>query len=324
MSASTLSGLKLGVLDFCMLAPGQHPSDRLAETLDLAAEVDRLGYTRYWLSEHHTTDVAHASPELLVPLILGRTRRLRAGPAGILLRYYSPFKVADTFRSLEALFPGRVDLGTARGIADPATAAALLDGATEPAGAYERKVGDLVGYVRGSLPNGHPGADAQVSASGVGPAEVWVLGSSANSGALAARHGTALSVGLFLQNAATTASPEIVERYRAAFQPVAELPEPRWSLAVAGICAETFEGAVEILKQHQNPFIVPSVFGTPGQCWDRLEYLAAQYQTDEIVFAALGRSHQDRLNAYRLLAQEAAGRQQADLPRGGAPSVAVA
>lgn len=304
-----MSTLNLGVLDFCMLAPGQRPGDRLAETLALATEVDRLGYTRYWLSEHHTPDVAHGTPEVLVPLILSRTRHLRIGPAGILLRYASPFRVADTFRCIETLFPGRVDLGIARGAVDEATGAALLDGAADTPDPYARKVLDLVGHVRGSLPPDHPYAAAQPTPGKVNPSALWVLGSSASSGALAARLGTALSVGLFLQSAASTTNPGIVEQYRADFQPASDLARPRWSLTVAGICAETFDDAVRILRQHDNPFIVPNVFGTPEQCYDRLAFLANQYQTDEIVFAALGQTHEDRLTAYRLLAREAAARQ---------------
>jgi hypothetical protein len=105
-----------------------------------------------------------------------------------------------------------------------------------------------------------------------------------------------------------TASPAIVEQYRAAFQPASGLERPRWNLAVAGICAETFDDAVRILRQHDNPFIVPNVFGTPAQCYDRLVYLADQYQADEVVFAALGSTHADRLAAYRLLAREADAR----------------
>jgi len=304
-----VSALSLSVLDFCMLAPGQRPGDRLAETLALATEVDRLGYSRYWLSEHHTADVAHATPEVLVPQILSRTRRLRAGPAGILLRYASPFKVADTFRCIEALYPGRVDLGVARGAVDDVTGAALLDGAADPGDTYVRKVSDLVGHVRGSLPTNHPHADALLTPGDVAPSDIWVLGSSTSSGALAARLGTALSIGLFLHSSASTASPEIVEQYRASFQPSSSLARPQWSLAVAGICAETFDDAVRILRQHDNSFIVPNVFGTPEQCHERLAYLANEYQTDEIVFAALGRTHDDRLNAYRLLAREADARQ---------------
>ena len=96
-----------------------------------------------------------------------------------------------------------------------------------------------------------------------------------------------------------------MEEYRAAFQPADGLTRPRWSLAVAGICAETFDDAVRILRQYDNPFIVPNVFGTPEQCYDRLAFLANQYQTDEIVFAALGSTHEDRVTAYRLLANEA-------------------
>src|ERR1043166_791555 len=136
-----MSTIALGVLDFCFRATGQAAGGRPANTLSQATITDELGYSRYWVVEHHGPEVAHASPELLVPLILSQTRRLRAGPAGILLSYASPFKVADSFRTLEALFPGRVDLGVGRGRVDDVTAAALLDGATADQ-EYQRKVAD--------------------------------------------------------------------------------------------------------------------------------------------------------------------------------------
>ena len=233
---------------------------------------------------------------------------MRAGPAGILLRYRSPFGVANTFRCLEALYPGRVDLGIARGAADPSTAAALLDDGVDTPDCYERKVTDLVGHLRESLPPDHPHADALPTPRGVNPPETWVLASGAPSGGLAARLGAALSLGLFLKDTADSATPAVVERYRAEFRPTAAASRPRWNLAVAGICAETLDDAVDVLRQHTNPHIIPTVFGTPEQCWARLEFLAEQYRTDEIVFAALGSTHADRLRTFRLLAREAARR----------------
>jgi luciferase family oxidoreductase group 1 len=303
-----MSMLKLGVLDFCMLADGQTPGERLHETLELARVVEGLGYERYWLSEHHAHGVAHASPELLVPLILSQTTRLRAGPAGILLRHYSPFKVGDTFRCAEALYPGRVDVGIARGGTSPDTAAALLDGAADEAESYTRKVADVVGHLRGTLPDGHPHANATSVPQQVDPPQIWVLASGTQSAPLAARLGSALSLGLFLEGAATSATPAIVEEYRSSFVPCPAMPRPRTNIAVAGICADTFDDAVRILHGHRNRFIVPNVFGTADLCWERLEHLADLYQVDEIVFAALGSTLKERLRAYQLLAAERAAR----------------
>src|SRR4051794_14992444 len=249
-----MSTLRLGILDFCFRAPGQSAGERLHEAIDQAEAADRLGYDRYWLSEHHGPDAAQACPELLVPLILARTRRLRAGPAGILLSHYSPFKVADTFRCLEALFPGRVDLGVGRGGTDPATAAALLDDVrAEPD--YERKVIDLVGHLSGALPPEHPHSGAQACPVQASSPEVWVLASGGPSTALAARVGACCSVGLFLRHAARQADPSHLRQYREQCRAEIGRLAPRTNIALAGICAESAEQAQAVLRTHDNPFI---------------------------------------------------------------------
>jgi len=296
-----MSALQLGILDFCFRGEGQTAGQRLNETLEQAEIVDRLGYGRYWVVEHHGMDVAHASPEMLVPLILSRTRHLRAGPAGILLKYYSPFKVADSFRFAEALFPGRVDLGVGRGGIDDVTAAAIMDGATERQD-YQRKVADLVGSLRGTLPPDHPYAEAQVSPYGVNPPEVWVLASGGLSVPLAGQVGACCSIGLFQRTAAKEADPNHLRQYREAFQPSPALPRPRANIALAGVIAETREEAKAILRTHTNPFIVPYVVGTPTECRAQIEGLAAAYGVDEVIFAALGDSHAARLQTYQHLA----------------------
>src|SRR5579859_4681025 len=111
----TQVGFQLGALDLCRLYDGHKPSDTVWETIELAQLLESYGYGRYWLAEHHTADVAHSSPEILTPIVAGLTRRIIVGPAGVLLRFHSPLKVAKDFRLLHTLYPGRVDLGLARG-----------------------------------------------------------------------------------------------------------------------------------------------------------------------------------------------------------------
>ena len=297
-----MSTIRLGVLDFSFRAAGQAAGERLAETLRQATIVDALGYSRYWVVEHHGPEVAHASPEFLVPLILSQTKQIRSGPAGILLSYYSPFKVAESFRTLEALFPGRVDLGVGRGQVDDATAAALMDGATADQ-AYQRKVADLVGQVRGDLPPDHPHAEAQRSPSGAQSPDVWVLASGGTSVPLAASVGACCSIGLFQRQGAVGADPNHLRQYVAAFQPSPSQPRPRSNIAVAGVVAETKAEARAILRTHANPFIVPYVAGTPEECRAQIEGIAAVYGVDEVIFGALGDSHAARLQSYQLLAR---------------------
>src|SRR5262245_27080962 len=110
--------ISLGVLDFCDVLPGRDPRSAVLETAELARRAESFGYSRYWLAEHHESGAAHAAPEILTAVVAGVTRKMRVGPAGVLLHFYSPFKVAEQFRLLETIYPGRIDLGVARGFTD--------------------------------------------------------------------------------------------------------------------------------------------------------------------------------------------------------------
>src|SRR5882762_9769571 len=141
----------LGVLDQSPVVGGRSPAEAIAET-------EELGYHRYWLVEHHAiAALADPSPEILVARVASATSRIRVGTGGVLLPYYSPLKIAEQFRMLEALFPGRIDLGIGRAPgADPRTALALMDGKYQGAEHMPQQVQDLIGFLDGSLPAGHP------------------------------------------------------------------------------------------------------------------------------------------------------------------------
>ena len=128
------SNFQLGMLDLSWAEPPRSHAAVAHDSLDLAPLAETFGYSRYWLAEHHSPWVAHGSPEILLPLLAGLTSSLRVGTAGVLLGFYSPYKVAANFRLLEALFPGRIDLGIARGLPDGDIGPALLDGRPWPGG----------------------------------------------------------------------------------------------------------------------------------------------------------------------------------------------
>src|SRR5947209_16350919 len=109
--------IQLGALDFSPVTRGMKPADAIWDTIDLSKDLDALGYSRFWIAEHHGSGVAHSCPEILIPVIAGITHRIRVGSAGILLRLYNPLKIAKTFRLLHAIYPRRIDLAIARGSA---------------------------------------------------------------------------------------------------------------------------------------------------------------------------------------------------------------
>src|SRR5439155_152371 len=152
----------VGVLDQSPIISGHSATEAIAETVSLARLAEELGYRRYWLAEHHAiAALADPSPEILVSRVASATSRIRVGTGGVLLPYYSPLKIAEQFRMLEALFPGRIDLGIGRAPGgDPRTALALADGEYQGAEHMPQQVQDLIGFLDRTLPAGHPYARA--------------------------------------------------------------------------------------------------------------------------------------------------------------------
>src|SRR5437667_10204390 len=151
--------LRLSVLDQSPVRSGMPASEAVQEARELAQAAERLGYHRYWVAEHHATPgLAGSCPEVLIGQIAARTGRIRVGSGGVMLSHYSALKVAETFRMLETLFPGRIDLGIGRAPgSDPRTARALVHGP----GAlgiehFPGQISDVLSFLRNDLPQGHP------------------------------------------------------------------------------------------------------------------------------------------------------------------------
>lgn len=290
--------LNLGILDFCDVHPNQTDIYSLSSTIELARHADALGYSRYWLAEHHEWGTAHASPELLIPVIAGLTQKIRVGTAGVLLSFYSPLKVADNFKLLELLFSERIDLGIARGLTDESISQALLGGKTKykDYSVYQEKVDNLIAYLhnQGKIPAKPYSANSP---------EVWVLGSGNSSMPLAAQNGVAYSHSLL--HSGFDGNPLILQEYRETFQAKSgQMLAPKYNIAIAGICAETETDVQRLLKPSQDDCIVASVTGTPSQCKKKLQELQERYEVDEIIFMDLCRKFEDRVRSYELLAAE--------------------
>jgi len=158
--------LPLSILDQSPIRAGGTPRQALAESIELACAAERWGYRRYWLAEHHSSPgLAGASPEILIARIAAATTALRVGSGGVMLSHYSPLKVAEQFRMLEALYPGRIDLGLGRAPgADWRTTQALaFDRAPRGAELFPRQVSDLLGFLDDRIPNDHPNAGIHAS-----------------------------------------------------------------------------------------------------------------------------------------------------------------
>jgi len=333
MSTSS-PALRLSVLDQSPVRPGATARQALQETTQLAQLADRLGYTRFWVSEHHnTTTLAGSSPEVLLAHLGAHTQRIRLGSGGVMLPHYSALKVAENFKLLEALHPGRIDLGMGRAPgADRLTAYALNPANKFAEEAFLEQLLDLQAYLRDERTpetihervQAIPQIDTQ-------PA-LWLLSSSGQSGQFAAQLGLAFSFAQFIN---PSGGPAAVRAYRQQFRPSPELPAPVANVALFVLCADTEEKAsalakamyMQLLRFEQGvrgPY--PSaaeteayvfspeelarlayhkgrvVSGTPAQLHPHLLRIAAAYEVDELSIVTITADFADRLRSYELLA----------------------
>jgi luciferase family oxidoreductase group 1 len=327
--------LRLGVLDQSPVRSGATPAEAIRETLDLARAADRLGYHRYWLAEHHSTPaLAGPSPEVLIPQVAAVTTGIRVGSGGVMLQHYSALKVAESFRVLETLYPGRIDLGIGRAPgSDQLTARALAGPLGGGIDDFPQKVADVLGFLHGDLPPEHRYGALLAMPTGPTAPEVWLLGSSDQSAMLAAHFGTGFSFAHFIN---ADGGAQITRAYAREFKPSALLAGPRASVAVFVVCAETADEAERLAKSRdlfiarlytgrggRYPTVAEAeahpytpwerqivdharqrrVAGTPEQCRERLEALAREYGVDEIVAVTITETPATRLRSYELLAE---------------------
>lgn len=332
----------LSVLDQSPIRRDGTAADAVAETIALARACDRLGYHRYWLAEHHNSNsFAGSCPEILIARVAQETQRIRVGSGGVMLTHYSPLKVAEQFRMLDVLTPGRIDLGLGRAPGtDQMTSRALQAGPQPfPIDAFPSQVFLLRQFLddaagREPLPEDHPyrGIHAMPRASTPGP-EMWMLGSGIHGAVYAAELGLPFSHAYFISS---DGSEDAVGEYRARFKPSPACPAPRVSLGVAALVGET-EAEAERLSASRNlwvvrlltgrpiPFPSPeealaqplspqeekllataakrSVVGTKDQVRARLTALAEAHGADELVVVTITYDFASRLRSYELLAE---------------------
>jgi luciferase family oxidoreductase group 1 len=321
--------MKLSILDQSPVIAGHSAAQAIEETLKLARRADELGYTRYWLAEHHAIGaLADPCPEILLARLGAETRRIRVGTGGVLLPYYSAFKVAEIFRMLEALYPGRVDLGVGRAPGGDQRTARAVGG-----GRFPQQVWELIGYLDGTLPDDHPDRRVRVQPEGEGAPELWLLGSSDYSGLLAAQLGVRFSFAHFIN---AHGGDAVTRAYRDRYQSSGREPEPHAAVCCFVICAETDAQAerrarvVDLRRlemaynldtpvatqemAEQREFTVEErahiqsqrarlVHGSAQTCKRKLLELAERFSADELMVLTITGDYGTRLESYELLAQ---------------------
>ncbi|MGW0928949.1 LLM class flavin-dependent oxidoreductase [Streptomyces sp. NPDC002644] len=183
--------MKLSLVELSTVAPGGDKAQALKDSIDAAKQAEDLGYHRIWYAEHHdSASTASSAPEILIALAAGATSRIRVGSGAVLLNHYSPYKVAETFLQLEALTPGRIDLGLGRATAGPMADLALRRNRdVPPADDFAEQVQEVLAHFNGRFPADHPFARLNPAAGVASRPEVWILGSSGNSARMAGELG---------------------------------------------------------------------------------------------------------------------------------------
>lgn len=274
-----------------------------SQTIALASPLEKAGYHRLWVSEHHGEQSASASPFILATVVAGLTERIRTGPAGVLLYYHSPLRVAEDVRMLELLFPNRIDLGIARSREKEPVSSALLDGRQRAFDAeeHERRIHEVFTHL--GIGHGRNAAeeDLAVPRSVRSTAEVWVLGSSRASAPVAGRVGGSFAFSRII----TCNDAEIeaaLEAYRSSFSGVGVSERPYAALLVSGACAPT-DAEAEALAPAAADRARGQIVGNPERCRDELFALRDRFGLDELVFVDLCVRLDDKLRSYMLLAE---------------------
>ena len=226
--------LPLSVLDLAPVGPDSSPREAIADSVTLAQHCDALGYERYWVAEHHSMpSIATSAPEVLVAHVAAVTRRIRVGTGGIMLPNHNPLRLVEIFRTLEALYPGRIDFGVGRAPGtDPVTASALQRGGTSDP---NERLAELLAFDQSAFPDQHPFRNIVPMPSDVRLPPIWMLGSTMAGATIAASLGLRYAfAGHFAMRNARSA----LALYREQFRPSNGLVSPRAMLAVTVICGE--------------------------------------------------------------------------------------
>jgi luciferase family oxidoreductase group 1 len=325
--------IKLSILDQSIVRKGGNARQAVNETIETVKIAERLGYTRFWVSEHHnSTLIAGSAPEVLMVKLAGETESIRVGSGGIMLPNHSALKVAENFRMLETLYPGRIDLGMGRAPGgDRITAAMLNPSNTFSEESYLTQLDHLQAFFTDKAATKYGPLLAVPQAPTV-PLQ-WILSSSGGSASIASRFGLGLAIAKFING---FASPEMVELYREQFQPSEQFPEPREILSLSVLCADTEEKARQMRKlsdffllQFEKGTITPIpsyedimdyefslsemerikinsgriISGSKDQVREKLVKLARDFDVDEIMVTTMTYSYKDRIRSFELLAE---------------------
>lgn len=237
--------VKLGVLDYAQIDEGRNAQTALQDTVHLAQLAESLGYERFWIAEHHNVPAfASSSPELIMMRIADATERIRIGSGGVMLPHYSPYKVAENFRILEAFHPNRIDLGIGNTVGTPIVNRVLNENKQGKLN-YRKSIADLTNYLSDQMDENHRFSDITANPVISTVPQMWILSTSIKNAKMAAQLGIGYTFGLFPIAGIDKLRIGIQAAgvYRSEFKSSAFMPEPKVSIAPFVVVAETNEEA---------------------------------------------------------------------------------
>ena len=327
--------LRLSVLDQSVARAGRPHDASIRDTVALAEHCEALGYHRFWLSEHHSMPtIVGTAPEVLMAAVAARTSRIRIGSAGVMLPHYAAFKVAEQFRVLDALAPGRIDLGVGRAPGSDHRTARLLNPDPRASDNFPQQVRELHAWVTGQeMPEGHPGHGIHAFPRGASSPQLWMLGSSDYGAQLAGHFGMPYSFAHFITDGQGCA--EALALYRHMFKP-GLVDKPAANACVWALAADTEEDAWRLFASRERTRIdrqtgrfaallppeeaarpytdaeeiyrrdlrAKAMVGSAAQVAARLRSLAQELQVDELVVITWTWDAEAQRRSYELLARE--------------------
>ena len=328
-----MTHIKLGILDQSIVRQGSTVQDAILETIATAKLAEDLGYSRFWVSEHHnSTFIAGSTPEVLMVKLADATHHIRIGSGGIMLPNHSALKVAENFRMLETLFPGRIDLGMGRAPGTDRITSSILNPSNDfSESSYLRQLEHLQHFFRDTAGTERGFIYATPQSETI-PMQ-WILSSSGGSSSIAARFGMGLAVAKFING---FVRPDVVETYRRLFKPSDQYPKPHVLISVFVLCGETEEKArdmrkmmdyilVEFERGKFGPFPDAQtvkdyrfntgelerirynsgriISGTAEDVKEQLTKLAQEFDVDEIIISTMADSAESRIKSFELLSE---------------------
>ncbi|MEH3085962.1 MAG: LLM class flavin-dependent oxidoreductase [Xylophilus ampelinus] len=328
--------MRLSVLDQSVAVDGEPQDAAIRRTLELATWCEALGYERFWVSEHHGhPSIVGSAPEVLLAAIAARTQRIRIGSAGVMLPHYAAYKVAEQFRVLDALAPGRVDLGVGRAPGSDRRTALLLNPDADAAGRFPQQVAELRRWIQGEeMPPGHPGHGVRAHPRSDTAPAVWMLGSSDYGAQVAGHFGLPYAFAWFITEG--RGAEQALALYRSTFQPSEALARPQAAVCVWALAADTEDEAWRLFRSRERwridrnagrlgPILPPdaaardysaaeraeredlrgrALVGTAAQVGARLRALAARLGVEDLAVITWTHDAAAQRRSYALLAEE--------------------